>query len=73
MAESGFLLTIDQGTTSTRAIAFGLDGELRSSHQVELEQHYPAPGWVEHDAEEIWSATVACCRAVIDREAEAGR
>ncbi|MCG8505859.1 MAG: glycerol kinase GlpK [Sphingomonadales bacterium] len=73
MAESGFLLTIDQGTTSTRAIAFGLDGELRSSHQVELEQHYPAPGWVEHDAEEIWSATIACCRAVIDREAGASR
>ena len=73
MAETGFLLTIDQGTTSTRAIAFGLDGGVHSSHQVELEQHYPKPGWVEHDASEIWAATVACCRAVIEQEAQAGR
>ncbi|MGA8147018.1 MAG: FGGY family carbohydrate kinase, partial [Gallionellaceae bacterium] len=59
------LIAIDQGTTSTRAIAF--DGALHplASTQQELRQFYPAPGWVEHDPEEIWAATVATARATI--------
>jgi glycerol kinase len=56
------LIAIDQGTTSTRAIVF--DGNLSpvAVAQQELRQIYPAPGWVEHDPEEIWSAVVATVR-----------
>jgi glycerol kinase len=59
------LIAIDQGTTSTRAIVF--DAALRplASAQQELHQIYPAPGEVEHDPEEIWTATVACVRDAI--------
>ncbi|HJS46165.1 MAG TPA: glycerol kinase GlpK [Rhizomicrobium sp.] len=59
------LLAIDQGTTSTRAILF--DGQARPvrRHAVSLRQIYPANGWVEHDASEIWHATLECCRAVL--------
>ena len=59
------LIAIDQGTTSTRAIVF--DAELRplASAQQELRQIYPAPGEVEHDPEEIWSAVVAAMRAAM--------
>src|SRR5207302_7514111 len=61
-AEPPFLLAIDQGTTSTRAIL--VDAALRplASHAIELKQIYPANGWVEHDAEEIWQAVLTCCR-----------
>lgn len=64
---STHILAIDQGTTSTRAIAFDLAFEPRATAQIELKQHYPQPGWVEHDAEEIWSATLQVCRDVIAR------
>ncbi len=62
---STVLIAIDQGTTSTRAIAF--DGSLRplATAQQELRQIYPAPGEVEHDPEEIWAAVVATVRAVM--------
>ena len=59
------LLAIDQGTTSTRAIAFDASGAVRHTAQVELTQHYPQPGWVEHDPEEIWGSVVAVCRRAI--------
>ncbi len=59
------ILAIDQGTTSTRAIAFDLDFTPRATAQIELQQHYPEPGWVEHDAEEIWAATLKVCRDAI--------
>ncbi len=52
------ILSLDQGTTSSRAIVFGDDGAVLGNAQQELTQHYPRPGWVEHDAEEIWT-TVA--------------
>jgi glycerol kinase len=60
-----FLLAIDQGTTSTRAILF--DGEARplASHAIPLRQIYPANGWVEHDPAEIWQAVLAACRTVL--------
>ena len=61
--EPPFLLAIDQGTTSTRAILFDAQARPVASHSIELRQIYPANGWVEHDANEIWNATVACCRA----------
>src|ERR1700733_6829170 len=57
-----FLLAIDQGTTSSRAILFDSAARPVASHAVELRQIYPDNGWVEHDAEEIWQATLTCCR-----------
>src|ERR1700722_11886577 len=56
------ILAIDQGTTSTRAVVFDLAWRPRAVSQVPLKQHYPKPGWVEHDAEEIWTATLQVCR-----------
>jgi glycerol kinase len=64
---SKFILAIDQGTTSTRAIAFDLDFKPRATAQIELTQHYPQPGWVEHSPEEIWSATLKVCREAIEK------
>ncbi|MCC7276278.1 MAG: glycerol kinase GlpK [Alphaproteobacteria bacterium] len=61
------VLAIDQGTTSTRAILFGADGIERARAQQELTQHYPAPGWVEHDPEEIWTTTLAVAREAMGR------
>src|SRR5499427_4684206 len=65
MSASFYVLAIDQGTTSTRAILFDSSGRARSTAQVELTQHYPRPGWVEHDPEEIWQSVVATCREAI--------
>ncbi len=59
------LLAIDQGTTSTRAILFDASAKPLRSHAVPLRQVYPANGWVEHDAREIWQASLACCREVL--------
>ncbi|WP_457444261.1 glycerol kinase GlpK [Roseateles sp. P5_E4] len=56
------LLALDQGTSSSRALVFGRDGRLLASAQRELPQHFPQPGWVEHDAEEIWTHQVECAR-----------
>jgi glycerol kinase len=55
-------MALDQGTTSSRAIVFDGGGEIVALAQREFKQHYPQPGWVEHDAEEIWSSQrdVAC-------------
>jgi glycerol kinase len=59
------LLVIDEGTTSTRAMLFGADGTPLAVEQRALTQYYPRPGWVEHDAEEIWAESLACARAVL--------
>jgi glycerol kinase len=64
---SQFTLAIDQGTTSTRAIVFDPEFKPLASAQVELTQHFPQPGWVEHDAEEIWAATLKVCREAIEK------
>ena len=50
-----FVLALDQGTTSSRAIVFDRDGSVRASAQQEFRQIFPQPGWVEHDADEIWA------------------
>ena len=50
-----FILALDQGTTSSRAILFDHDGAICAVAQREFTQFYPQPGWVEHDAEEIWA------------------
>ncbi len=59
------ILAIDQGTTSTRAVIFDAGGRSCAKAQRELTQHYPQPGWVEHDPEEIWQTVLATCRAVL--------
>ncbi len=65
MRSQAYVLAIDQGTTSTRAILFDGAGQARATAQTELTQHYPRPGWVEHDPEEIWRSVVSTCREVI--------
>ena len=62
MSGLDYLLAIDQGTTSTRAILFDASGVVLHTARRELRQMYPRPGWVEHDPEEIWRAVVAICR-----------
>ena len=65
--EVALILAIDQGTTSTRAIIFDQTGSPVSTAARKLRQIYPRPGLVEHDPEEIWSATVAVCREALAR------
>lgn len=61
------ILVLDAGTTSTRAMLFGADGVLHHVAQRALTQHYPRPGWVEHDPGEIWQRTLACAREVVEK------
>jgi len=62
---AAYILAIDQGTTSSRALVFNQQLSVVGSSQREFRQYYPRPGWVEHDLEEIWSSVVATCRAAI--------
>ena len=62
-----YLLALDQGTTSSRAILFDADHNMISTAQRELTQYYPHSGWVEQDAMEIWSAQYAVMTEVINR------
>lgn len=62
-----YVLALDQGTTSSRAILFDRQGAPCASHQVELPQIYPRPGWVEHDPELIWSTQMAAARGAMER------
>ena len=55
---SQYLLAIDQGTTSSRAIVFSAQGLPLASAQQEFQQYFPQDGWVEHDAEELWLTTL---------------
>ncbi|WP_010096392.1 glycerol kinase GlpK [Ornithinibacillus scapharcae] len=68
---SKFILSIDQGTTSSRAILFNHEGEIVETAQREFEQFFPKPGWVEHDANEIWTSVLACIAEVL-RKADIG-
>ena len=61
------ILAIDQGTTSSRAILFDSAMKIAAVAQEEFTQHYPASGWVEHDAGDLWSTTAATCRAAIEK------
>ncbi len=62
-----FLLALDQGTTSSRAIIFDESGQIVAASQQEFAQHYPHPGWVEHDPLEIWYTQLTCAQHVIER------
>ncbi|NWK97206.1 glycerol kinase [Sphingobium lactosutens] len=59
------ILVLDEGTTSTRAMLYTADGVRGAMAQRELSQYYPRPGWVEHDAAEIWERTLACAREMV--------
>jgi glycerol kinase len=60
-----FVLAIDQGTTSSRAILYRADLSIAAVAQREFPQHYPASGWVEHDPEDLWTTTIETCREAI--------
>lgn len=60
-----YLLALDQGTTSSRAMVFDRDGQVLGGTQREFRQYYPRPGWVEHDTEEILRTQIDCARAVL--------
>jgi len=62
-----YILALDQGTTSSRAILFDKKGEIVSVAQKEFEQIFPKPGWVEHDPSEIWSSQVGVAAEVVSR------
>ncbi|GAA1380136.1 glycerol kinase GlpK [Peribacillus frigoritolerans] len=60
-----YILSLDQGTTSSRAILFNEKGEIVHSSQKEFTQHFPKPGWVEHNANEIWGSILAVIAGVL--------
>ncbi|ADC50117.1 glycerol kinase [Alkalihalophilus pseudofirmus OF4] len=63
--EKTYILSIDQGTTSSRAILFDKKGGIVHSAQKEFTQHFPKPGWVEHDANEIWGSVLSVIASVL--------
>ena len=73
MTDNRFLLVLDEGTTSTRAILYSLTGDVIATAQEDISQHYPAPGLVEHDAAEIWDKTLRCARVMVERAGGADR
>src|SRR6056297_2000853 len=62
-----YVLAIDQGTTSSRAIVFDAEMGIAATAQEEFTQNFPESGWVEHDPEEIWATTAGTCRAAIEK------
>ena len=62
-----FLVAIDQGTTSSRAILFDLDGNIKFTSQFEFNQYFPKNGWVEHNPNEIWLTTLKALKKVIKK------
>ena len=62
-----YILAIDQGTTSSRAILFDAEMKTAAVAQEEFEQHYPGSGWVEHEVSDLWSTVAGTCRQVIER------
>lgn len=67
MSEARFVLALDQGTTSSRALIVDRRGRAIASAQREISQHYPQPGWVEHDPQEIWSTQVGTAAEALTR------
>jgi glycerol kinase len=66
-----YVMAIDQGTTSSRAILFDAALKIKAVAQKEFEQHYPASGWVEHDPEDLWSTVLETAHAAMDQAAAA--
>jgi len=71
--KGSYVLALDQGTTSTRAILFEKSGRMVGVAQEEFKQHYPRPGWVEHDANEIWETAQRVIRGVLEKAGVTGR
>jgi len=67
--KKGYILSLDQGTTSSRAILFGRDGQPVTSSRKEFTQIFPQPGWVEHDPDEIWATQAGVAAEVLTRAA----
>ena len=68
-----YVMALDSGTTSNRCILFDESGRIRSVAQKEFIQHFPKPGWVEHDAGEIWSTQLSVAREAMNQiEATSG-
>jgi glycerol kinase len=67
-----FILSIDQGTTGSTVLVFDHDGTIRARAYSEFTQHYPRPGWVEHDASEIWNVTLGIIETALEHEAIQG-
>ena len=72
MADNNGILAIDQGTTSSRAIVFDLEGHIVATAQEEFSQHYPHSGWVEHDPQDLLDSTINTCRRAIRAAKAAG-
>jgi glycerol kinase len=70
---ASYVLAIDQGTTSTRAVVYDAAGQPLGNAARELTQHYPQPGWVEHDAEEIWHSVADVVPRAVERAGIAAR
>ena len=68
-----FILALDQGTTSSRAIVFDRHGRIIASAQQEFRQIFPQPGWVEHDAAEIWSTQLQCAQSALRQAGASAR
>ena len=68
-----YLLALDQGTSSSRSIVFDERGRIVAQAQQELPQHYPRPGWVEHDPGEIWQTQLATARDALAKAGSAAR
>jgi glycerol kinase len=66
--KAAFIMALDQGTTSTRAILFNRQGELVHRVQQEFPQYYPNPGWVEHNTDEIWQSLLHVVSKVLTEE-----
>lgn len=73
MADTPLILSIDQGTTSSRAILFEKNGQSLFTTQQEFKQYFPKSGWVEHDPEEIWTTVLAVTREAITAAKKMGR
>ena len=64
---SRYLLSLDQGTTSSRAMLFDPSGTIVDQAQQEFEQHFPHSGWVEHSPTDLWQTTLKCARDVLSK------
>ena len=64
--EKKYVMALDQGTTSSRAILFDKSGNIAGTAQREFTQYYPKPGWVEHDPMEIWATLMGVAREVLE-------
>ena len=65
MMNQRYLVALDQGTTSSRAVLFTMEGQIIASSAYEFKQYYPQPGWVEHDPADILSTQIEALRSVL--------